>query len=126
MRDILGKRLREAQERVGFSQRGLEVHIGLPPKKASVYINRWERQGVQPTWENIEKMARTLETPSAFFLAEDDVLAEIILLANGMPTAEKKYWWAHFRNKNNPPIGDQSLFHAADIFQGQKSAKSSL
>ena len=81
MRDTFGRRLREARERVGCSQRGLGVRIGLPPKQASVYINRWERQGKQPSWEAIGKMAQVLEVPPAFFLANDDMLAEIILLA---------------------------------------------
>lgn len=90
MRDIFGKRLREARERAGCSQRGLGVRIGLPPKKASVYVNRWERQGKQPNWETIEKMARALRTPPAFFLADDDALAQIILLTGGMAETERK------------------------------------
>lgn len=80
MRDTFGRRLREARERVGCSQRGLGVRMGLPPKKASVYVNRWERQGKQPSWEAIAKMAQVLGVPPAFFLADNDMLAEVILL----------------------------------------------
>ena len=97
MRETFGKRLREARERIGCSQRGLGVRMGLPPKKASVYINRWERQGKQPNWEAIEKMAGVLEVPAAFFLADDDTLAEIILLAGGMADAERKKLLEKFR-----------------------------
>ncbi|MBF0137495.1 MAG: helix-turn-helix domain-containing protein [Magnetococcus sp. DMHC-1] len=89
MKETFGRRLREAREKIGCSQRGLGVKIGLPPKKASVYVNRWERQGKQPNWETIDKMAEALHVPPAFFLAEDDALAEIILLVGKMPLAER-------------------------------------
>lgn len=81
MRDTFGQRLQEARERVGCSQRGLGVRMGLPPKQASVYVNRWERQGKQPSWEAIDKMAQVLAVPPAFFLADNTLLAEVILLA---------------------------------------------
>ena len=101
MRETFKQRLREARERVECSQRGLGVRMGLPPKKASVYINRWERQGKQPNWEAIEKMAGVLEVPAAFFLADDDTLAEIILLAGGMPSAEKEALVATLRERGS-------------------------
>ena len=90
MRETFGRRLRYARERIGCSQRGLGVLMGLPPKKASVYINRWERQGKQPGWEAIGKMAEVLGVSPAFFLADDDILAEIILLTGKLAEAEKK------------------------------------
>ena len=94
MRDTFGQRLREARERVGCSQRGLGVRIGLPPKQASVYINRWERQGKQPSWEAIGKMAQVLEVSPAFFLADNDLLAEVILLAGTKNKKQLQDWLA--------------------------------
>ncbi len=103
MRDTFRNRLREARERAGFSQRGLAVKIGLPPKKASVYVNRWERQGKQPCWEDIAKMARVLEIPPAFFLADDDLLAQIILLAGGMTETDRKGLLEELRARGADP-----------------------
>lgn len=99
MREIFVRRLREARELREFSQRGLGVKIGLPPKKASVYINRWERQGKQPNWEDIGKIAEVLEIPPAYFLADDDTLAEIILLLGGIPKSDWPALAAELREK---------------------------
>ena len=101
MRDTFGQRLREARERVGCSQRGLGVRIGLPPKQASVYINRWERQGKQPSWEAIGKMAQVLEVSPAFFLADNDMLAEVILLTGTKDRERLQELLATLREEEN-------------------------
>ena len=101
MRDTFGQRLREARERVGCSQRGLGVRIGLPPKQASVYINRWERQGKQPSWEAIGKMAKVLEVPPSFFLADNDMLAEVILLVGTKDRERLQELLATLREEEN-------------------------
>ncbi len=100
-----GKRLREARKLAGISQRGLGVKMALPPKKASVYVNRWELGKRAPRYDDIQKMADVLGVSPAFFFLgpEEDTMAEIILLAGRMEESERKGLLEELRTRGADP-----------------------
>ncbi|WP_024889040.1 helix-turn-helix domain-containing protein [Luteimonas huabeiensis] len=76
---VYSRRLREARERRGLSQRDLGIEAGLDAFVASSRINRYERGVHQPKFELIARLARALGLPVAYFFAEDDELARLIV-----------------------------------------------
>ena len=78
---LFGKRLREARLRAGLSMRGVGVRMLLPPKRASVYVSRWEAGGRTPELETVNRIARVVSVPPSYLLEPSDTIAAIILLA---------------------------------------------
>lgn len=84
------KRLKEARERAGLSQRKLGILAGFPKDSASTRVNQYERGKYEPRFHDLKAMAKVMETPTAFFYAQEDEVAEMILLADGMAELERK------------------------------------
>lgn len=76
---LFGKRLKEARERAGVSQRQLGFRIGLDPSGASTRINRYERGTRAPAFGIVCDIAADLKVPPSFFYETDDTLAAILL-----------------------------------------------
>ncbi|MBF0370484.1 MAG: helix-turn-helix transcriptional regulator [Magnetococcales bacterium] len=74
------KRLREARKRAKLSQANLGVTAGMDPSGASARMNQYERDTHVPDYQTLKRIADVLETPVPYFYAEDDLLAEVILL----------------------------------------------
>lgn len=74
----IAKRLREARERVGLSQRRLGILAGLDETVASPRINQYERGAHEPSYQTVKQLAKPLGMPAAFFFVEDDELAAIV------------------------------------------------
>jgi transcriptional regulator with XRE-family HTH domain len=75
---VYSLRLREAREAYGLSQRNLGIKAGLDEFVASTRINRYEKGVYQPNLHIQQKLAQALETPLAYFYADDDELAQLI------------------------------------------------
>lgn len=75
---VFARRLREAREAKGFSQRNLGIKIGLDEFVASPRINRYEAGVHQPALAIQQQLAAVLGLPLAYFYAEDDELAQLI------------------------------------------------
>jgi transcriptional regulator with XRE-family HTH domain len=75
---VYGRRLREARETYGISQRNLGIKIGLDEFVASTRINRYEKGVHQPALRIQQRLAAALDMPLAYFYAEDDELARLI------------------------------------------------
>lgn len=75
---VFARRLREARERHGVSQRNLGIKIGLDEFVASPRINRYETGVHQPAPAIQQRLAAALGLPLAYFYAEDDELAALI------------------------------------------------
>jgi len=73
---VYSRRLREARETLGISQRNLGIEAGLDDFVASTRINRYEA-GVHDL-ETLQRLAAVLGAPVAYFYAEDDELARLI------------------------------------------------
>lgn len=76
---VLSKRLEQARERKGLSQKQLGIAAGLDRFVASTRINRYERGVHQPDPVTIQRMADALGVPAAYLFASDERLARMIL-----------------------------------------------
>lgn len=75
---VFGRRLREAREAYGISQRNLGIEAGLDDFVASTRVNRYETGVHQPDLQTLQRLADVLGLPVAYFYAEDDELARLI------------------------------------------------
>ncbi len=75
---VYSRRLREAREAYGVSQRNLGIEAGLDDFVASTRINRYETGVHQPDLQTLQRLAAVLGLPVAYFYAEDDELARLI------------------------------------------------
>ena len=87
---VFARRLAQARERVGLSQRQLGVLAGLDPAVASPRINQYERGKHEPQLKTAKKLADVLGIPAAFLYAEDAILAELLLQWNSLSIPQKK------------------------------------
>lgn len=82
---ILSKRLKEARERKGLSQKQLGIAAGLDRFVASTRINRYERGVHHPDPVTAQRLADALGVPAAYLFAGDDRLARLILAFHDLP-----------------------------------------
>jgi transcriptional regulator with XRE-family HTH domain len=75
---VFSKRLRQAREDTGLSQKELGILAGLDPFVASTRINRYE-QGVHAAdIATARRLAKALGVPLAYLYADSDRLARMI------------------------------------------------
>lgn len=79
LRRVLAARLVQARTRLGISQRALGDKMGLGKRTGSTRINRYEHGVNSLTLDNLAELAKALEVPAAYLLAESDELADLIL-----------------------------------------------
>lgn len=89
-RTLFGKRLREARLEMGLSQKQLGIKIGLDESVASSRLNQYEVGTHTPNFDTASKLAKTLKVPTPFFYAEDDVMAQIILVIGRLKKLDRK------------------------------------
>jgi len=82
---VLSRRLKEARERKGLSQRQLGIAAGLDRFVASTRINRYEKGVHHPDPVAVQRVADALGVPAAYLFASDDKLARLILAFNSLP-----------------------------------------
>lgn len=75
---VYSRRLREARDAHGISQRALGIEAGLDEFVASTRVNRYETGVHQPDLQTLQRLAKVLKVPTAYFYAEDDELAHLI------------------------------------------------
>lgn len=75
---VFSRRLREARQAYGISQRALGIQAGLDEFVASTRVNRYEAGVHQPDLQTLQSLARALDLPTAYFYAENDELAQMI------------------------------------------------
>ncbi|KLI98714.1 helix-turn-helix transcriptional regulator [Luteimonas sp. FCS-9] len=75
---VFSRRLREAREAHGVSQRNLGIEAGLDDFVASTRVNRYETGVHQPDLQTLQRLAAVLDLPVAYFYAEDEALARMI------------------------------------------------
>lgn len=76
----MGGRLKAARLQAGLSQKQLGIVAGLDDFVASTRINRYELGIHKVDYPFACKLAAALSVPVAYFYADDDELAELILL----------------------------------------------
>jgi transcriptional regulator with XRE-family HTH domain len=84
------KRLKKARLAKGISQRELGRRIGLSEDVVSSRVTRYERGSSEPDFATAEKLAKELNVPLAYLLADSETLADIILTVASLSPAEQK------------------------------------
>lgn len=72
------KRLKEAREKAGLSQKQLGIKAGIDEFSASARMNQYETGKHIPDYFTLLRIARILKVPAAYFYADDDGLALMI------------------------------------------------
>ncbi len=85
-----GERLRQARSHCGISQRDLGVAIGIDEDGAAPRISQYERGKHQPDLQVATLLAEALEVPVAFFYADDEELAALILLCSKLSSDQQR------------------------------------
>lgn len=88
---IFAKRLKEARDMRGLSQRALGALVDKDQDKnrGAVRINRYEQQVNQADMTKAAELAQALDVPLAFLFAEDDDLAAAILAFAKLPAEQR-------------------------------------
>jgi transcriptional regulator with XRE-family HTH domain len=81
----LAKRLKQARLRAGLSQERLGVLAGIDEMTASARMNQYERGKHAPDWLTVQRLATVLQVPVAYFYADDDAAAELLLAFYALP-----------------------------------------
>ncbi|ENU2133045.1 helix-turn-helix domain-containing protein [Salmonella enterica] len=87
--DIFCLRLKQARLASGMSQKCLGIAAGIDEFVASTRINRYEKGVHEPGTEIVQKLAEVLRVPLAYFYAEDDGLAELMLSFWSLPEVDR-------------------------------------
>jgi transcriptional regulator with XRE-family HTH domain len=87
---VFAKRLREARQRRGLSQRQLGLQAGLDASSASPRINQYEAGKHVPNLQMAERLAKVLGVPAPYFFASDDALANWILAYDSVDPGKRK------------------------------------
>jgi transcriptional regulator with XRE-family HTH domain len=94
-KSVFGRRLREARLRAGIAQEQLGWMIGLDESCSSARMSRYETGIHEPAHLIVQLLAKALDVPSAYFYAEDDNLAEWILIFSQMKSSQRKAMLSH-------------------------------
>ena len=86
---VYSRRLREAREAYGISQRALGIEAGLDEFVASTRVNRYETGVHQPDLQTLQRLAAILKLPVAYFYAEDNELAQLIANFKGRSKSKR-------------------------------------
>ena len=87
---VIARRLREARQRLGISQYALGVAAGIDEMSASPRVNQYERGKHAPDFQMVRRLAVVLQVPTAYLYAEDDDLAEALILLGASPSERRK------------------------------------
>ncbi len=83
------KRLKEAREAAGLSQKQLGIKAGIDEFSASSRMNQYETGKHTSDYFTIKKIAEVLALPTSYFYTEEDNLAKIIQLAGKLSLENK-------------------------------------
>ena len=88
--ELFSRRLKAARKRLGISQMEMGVRAGIAEESASARINQYERGKHMPDFLTVCNLAKVLKVPSAYFYAESDLLAELVLSFGSLKVSEQK------------------------------------
>ncbi len=80
----IAKRLKEARTRAGLSQKQLGIKAGIDAFSASPRINQYETGKHRPDFATARRLAAVLRVPTPFLYAENDTVAEMLLLTGAL------------------------------------------
>ena len=74
------RRLREARQKSGLSQKALGIKAGIDQFSASPRMNQYEKGKHVPNILVVRQIAAALNVPEAYFYASDDEAAELLVM----------------------------------------------
>ena len=77
--NVFGRRLKHARQLAGLSQEQVGIQADLDPMSASARMNRYELGKHSPDYELVERFALVLRVPTAYFYANSDEDAQLLL-----------------------------------------------
>ena len=127
VRALFAARLAQARQLRGLSQRALGDKMGLGKDKGSSRINRYEHQVTAIGFDNLEALAKILEVPPAYLLADGPDMADAIL-AVGMASPKHQAQLARVLTalSTNPGLTKALSKALADSPEAVKDALASL
>lgn len=87
--DLLARRLKEARKQAGLSQEKLGVLAGIDEMSASARMNQYERGKHTPDFGMVQRIAVVLDVPAAYFYAEEDELAALLVKVHHLTKAQR-------------------------------------
>jgi transcriptional regulator with XRE-family HTH domain len=85
----VAKRIKQARQLVGISQRNLGIAAGIEPGSASARMNQYERGKHVPDYDTLSKLAAVLTVPVNFFYCLDDNEAQFQLNYHQLHSAQQ-------------------------------------
>jgi len=87
---VFAKRLKEARVRARLTQEQLGINAGIDEFSASARINQYERGKHLPHLLMGQRLAGALHVPTSFLYEEDDLLADLLIVAARLTRGKKK------------------------------------
>lgn len=75
---VFSARLKQARMAAGLSQERLGILAGIEEASASARMNQYERGKHHPDPSMVERLAKVLDVPEAYFYCRDSDLAEVV------------------------------------------------
>lgn len=97
--DIFCRRLKQARFVSGLSQKRLGIAAGIDEFVASTRINRYEKGVHEPSIDIVQKLSEVLRVPLAYFYAEDDDLADLMLIFWSLSSKQREELMDYARHR---------------------------
>ncbi len=76
---VVGRRIRQLREELGWSQERVGVAIGIDESSARARISRYELGVHEPPLPTVRLIAEALGVPLIYLYCEDDAIASLLL-----------------------------------------------
>lgn len=86
---IVGKRIKELREELGWSQENIGVAIGIDESSSRARISRYELGVHEPPLPTARLIADVLGLPLTYLYCEDDKVAELLLALHRLCAEER-------------------------------------
>lgn len=101
----VAKRLKQARLRAGLSQRQLGIEAGIDAFSASPRINQYEKGRHTPDFSTARRLASVLDVPTPYLFAEDDTVADIILVLGSLSLRDRRKMLAELKSRSKTRPG---------------------
>ena len=98
---VFSKRLKQARLRTDLTQEQLGILAGIDEFSASARVNQYEKGKHAPTVQTSQRLARALLIPTSFLYEEDDLLANLLLIAGRLSKEKKRLSQRQNRSRKN-------------------------
>lgn len=86
---IVGRRIKELREELGWSQEKIGVAIGIDESSSRARISRYELGVHEPPLPTARLIAHAMGAPLSYLYCEDDKVAELLLALHQMKPAAR-------------------------------------